>query len=64
MGNRFNYRCPHCGSPDHIEICAFITVGLTDSGAVVLDNLRNISPDRWSSSSHNAGCTACGYEGH
>jgi hypothetical protein len=37
MGNRFNYRCPKCGSPDEIEICAFVGVRLTSGGAEITD---------------------------
>jgi hypothetical protein len=33
MSNRFNYRCPKCGSPDHINILAFVSVTLTSRGA-------------------------------
>ena len=40
MSNRFNYRCPKCGSPDHIEITSFISVRLTSDGAVITEDLR------------------------
>jgi hypothetical protein len=33
MGNRCNYRCPKCGSPDEIEIIALVSVRLTSTGS-------------------------------
>ncbi|HTT84906.1 MAG TPA: hypothetical protein VMF67_15630 [Rhizomicrobium sp.] len=60
--NRFNYRCPQCGDPDHIDIMAFVSVALTSTGAVFLDNPKDLGPESWSSEC-GAGCSACGYEG-
>jgi hypothetical protein len=62
MGNRFNYRCPQCGSADEIEICAFVNVRLTGSGAQPLDDEGDIDADCWSSE-NPAGCGGCRYEG-
>ena len=62
MGNRFNYRCPHCGCPDEIEICAFISVRLTSDGAEVSENENSIGGESWCSE-NAAGCDACGFEG-
>ena len=62
MANRFNYRCPKCGSPDEIDICAFISVHLTSDGAELAQDLTEITPQSWSSEI-GAGCGACGFEG-
>jgi hypothetical protein len=59
---QLNYRCPQCGDPDHIDICAFVTVRLTSSGTRIVDNEGDIGADCWSSE-NGAGCDACGYEG-
>ena len=42
MGNRFNYRCPECGSPDEIEICAFVSIRLTAEGAEIAEEVQDI----------------------
>jgi hypothetical protein len=60
MANRFNYRCPICGSQDHIEICAFASVRLTSYGTE--GDVSNLGPDDWSSE-NAAGYDACGYDG-
>lgn len=44
MSNRFNYRCPKCGSPDEIEICAFVSVRLTNDGAKIATTLGISAP--------------------
>ena len=62
MGNRFNYRCPQCGSPDEIEICAFVSVRLTATGAEIAEEVQDIDGSCWSAE-NGAGCGACGYEG-
>ena len=61
MSNPFDYRCPKCGSPNEIEICAFIPVRLTSNGAEIADE-QYIDGSYWSSD-NAAGCDACGYEG-
>lgn len=65
MPNRFNYRCPKCGSPDEIEICAFISVRLTGDGAEIdPDELADCGPHNSAWSPVNgAGCAACGFDG-
>jgi hypothetical protein len=62
MGNRFNYRCPECGSADEIEICAFVSVRLTATGAEIAEEVQDIDGSCWSAD-NAAGCGACGYEG-
>ena len=62
MGNRFNYRCPTCGSADEIEICAFVSVRLTGNGVEIADEVKDIDGSCWSAE-NGAGCAACGYEG-
>ena len=62
MSNRFNYRCPQCGSPDEIEICAFVSIRLTASGAEIAENVQDLDGSCWSAE-NGAGCAACGYEG-
>ena len=62
MGNRFNYRCPKCGSPDEIEICAFISVRPTSNGVEITNDVKDIDGSRWSAE-NAAGCEACGFEG-
>jgi hypothetical protein len=62
MGNRFNYRCPKCGSPDQIEICALVSVRLTGNGAEIADDVKDIDGSCWSSE-NAAGCGACGFQG-
>ena len=62
MANRFNYRCPQCGSPDEIEICALVGVRLTGNGAEIADDVKDIDGSCWSSD-NAAGCDACGYQG-
>ena len=51
MANRFNYRCPQCGSPDEIEICALVGVRLTGNGAArgqvpitIIALIRRVTP--------------------
>lgn len=61
MGNPFNYRCPKCGSPNEIEICAFISVRLASNGAEITDEAY-IDGSYWSPE-NAAGCEACGFEG-
>ena len=60
MGNRFHYRCPKCGSRDDIEVCAFVTIRLTQEGTE--GDASNLGPDDWTSVS-GADCRTCGYEG-
>jgi hypothetical protein len=62
MGNRFNYRCPQCGSLDEIEICALVSVRLAGNGAEIADDVKDIDGSCWSSE-NAAGCGACDYEG-
>jgi hypothetical protein len=62
MTNRFNYRCPQCGDPDHIDICAFISVRPTSNGAEIADAVKDIDGSFWSLE-NAAGCEACGFEG-
>jgi len=62
MSNRFNYRCPACGSPDEIEICAAVMVRLTSDGAEIVERGEVIGEQPWCSASA-AGCAACGFEG-
>jgi hypothetical protein len=62
MSNRFNYRCPKCGSPDEIEICAFVSIRLTATGAEIAEEVQDIDGSCWSAD-NAAGCGACGYEG-
>ena len=62
MGNRFNYRCPTCGSADEIEICAFVSIRLTADGAAIAEEVRDLDGSCWSAD-NAAGCGACGYEG-
>ena len=62
MGNRFNYRCPRCGSPDEIEICAFISVRPASNGAEITDDIKDIDGSYWSPE-NAADCNACGYAG-
>jgi hypothetical protein len=59
MSNPFNYRCPKCGNPNEIEICAFIPVRLTSNGAEIAD--EQYIDGSWWSSENAAGCDACGY---
>jgi hypothetical protein len=60
MGNRFNYRCPKCGSPDEIEIIALVSVRLTSTGTE--GDASNCTPEDWTDF-NGAGCNACGYDG-
>lgn len=60
MGNRFNYRCPKCGSPDEIDIEAIVTVRLTSTGTS--GDASNCGPEDWTDV-NPAGCAACGYDG-
>ena len=62
MGNRFNYRCPHCGRADEIEICAFVSIRLTGNGAEIAEEVQDLGGSCWSQD-NAAGCGACGYEG-
>jgi hypothetical protein len=62
MGNRFNYRCPKCGSADEIEICAFVSIRLTGNGAAIAEEVQDLDGSCWSQD-NAAGCGACGYEG-
>jgi hypothetical protein len=62
MGNRFNYRCPRCGSADQIDICAFVSIRLTADGAAIAEEVQDIDGSCWSAD-NAAGCGACGYEG-
>jgi hypothetical protein len=62
MGNRFNYRCPQCGSPDEIDICAFVSIRLTADGAEIAEEVQDLDGSCWSQD-NAAGCGACGYEG-
>jgi hypothetical protein len=62
MSNRFNYRCPKCGSPDAIEICAFVGVRLTSDGAEISEHENPLDGGSWCSE-NPAGCDACGFEG-
>jgi Zn ribbon nucleic-acid-binding protein len=68
MGNRFNYRCPKCGSPDDIEIIILAYVGarLTRSGATIISqDVKNIDDSEWPSenAANAADCDACGFQG-
>jgi hypothetical protein len=45
VGNRFNYRCPKCGSPDEIEIIALVSVRLTSTGTE--GDASNCTPEDW-----------------
>jgi hypothetical protein len=49
MSNRFNYRCPKCGSPDQVEICAFVAVPLPGNGAAIAADVKDIDGSCWSS---------------
>jgi hypothetical protein len=60
MGNRFNYRCPKCDSPDEIEIEAIVSVRLTSTGTE--GDASNCTPEDWTDF-NGAGCNACGYDG-
>ena len=62
MANRFNYRCPKCGSADEIDICAFVSIRLTADGAEIAEEVQNLDGSCWSAK-NAAGCGACGYEG-
>jgi hypothetical protein len=62
MGNRFNYRCPKCGSADEIEICAFVSIRLTGNVAEIADDVQDIDGSCWTQD-NPAGCGACSYEG-
>ena len=63
MPNGFNYRCPKCGSPDEMEICAFVSVRLTSSGrAEIIADVTSIDGRFWTSDDL-AGCNACQFEG-
>jgi hypothetical protein len=62
MGNRLNYRCPKCGSPDEIEICAFVSIRLTPTPPRLPKRFEDIDGFCWSQD-NAAGCGACGYEG-
>ncbi|MGA8755583.1 MAG: hypothetical protein WB611_04520 [Stellaceae bacterium] len=62
MGNRFNYHCPTCGSADEIEICAFVSIRLTDDRAAIAEEVQDLDGSCWSAD-NDAGCGACGYEG-
>jgi hypothetical protein len=62
MGNRFNYRCPQCGSADEIDICAFVSIRLTADGAAIAEVVQDLDGSCWSQD-NAAGCGACGYEG-
>ena len=74
MGNRFNYRCPTCGSADEIEICAFVSIRLTDDGAAIAEEVHalaaspsctdgRISPVPTGPPITARVAAACGYEG-
>ncbi len=62
MGNCFNYRCPQCRRADAIEICAFVSVRLTGTGAEIAGDVKDIDGSSWSFE-NAAGCEACGFEG-
>ena len=62
MANRFNYRCPQCGSADEIDICAFVSIRLTANGAAIAEEVWDLDGSCWSQD-NAAGCGACGYEG-
>lgn len=57
MGNRFNYRYPQCGSPDEIEICAFVSVRLTANAAEIAEDVQDLDGFCWSAE-NAAGCGA------
>jgi len=60
MSNQFDYRCPHCGNTDQIDVCAYVWVRLTADGtdADCSDN----GSSEWSGESE-AQCGACGHHG-
>jgi hypothetical protein len=60
MGNRLNYRCPKCGSPDKIDIEAIVSVRLTNTGTE--GDASNCGPEDWTGE-NAASCDACGYFG-
>ena len=60
MSNRFNYRCPNCGSADHIDIAAIVSVRLTSDGTE--GDASDCGPDDWSGA-NPASCDACDYFG-
>jgi hypothetical protein len=62
MANRFNYRCPKCGSQDHIEITSFVSLRLTSDGAEITEDVAHIDADWWSSE-NSARCDACSFNG-
>ena len=54
MPNRFNYRCPKCGSADDVVIEAYVAVWLDDNRARVIEQDKDdIKPDRWYSAGTN-----------
>jgi hypothetical protein len=60
--NPFNYRCPQCGSPDEIEICAFVSVRLTRDGAEITGDVKDIDGECWTAE-NAAHCHARGFQG-
>ena len=60
MPNRYNMRCPHCGSRDEIIIEAFVSVRLTGTGAGITD--ARVGPENWTGA-NSASCDACDYLG-
>jgi hypothetical protein len=62
MGNRFNYRCPECGSAVAIEISAFVSIRLTANGAEIAEDVQDIDGSCWSPESA-AVRTACVFAG-
>lgn len=39
---------PHSGSADEIEICAFVSIRLTDDGAAIPEDVQNLDGSCWS----------------
>ena len=63
MPNRFNYRCPKCGSADDVVIEAYVACWLDGERARVIEQDEdNITPDRWYST-NPACCLACRFSG-
>lgn len=60
MSNRFNFRCPRCGSADHIDIIAFVSVRLTSTGTD--GDCSDCGPDDWTGE-NAASCEACDFFG-
>lgn len=59
MANRFDYRCPQCGSTSDVVIDAYLSVWLSRKGPYVI---QTDTPPTWHSTD-TASCYACDFSG-